>query len=114
MMLISSAYVMKTLIVDTACFVFILFYVFFLNFSIKVLHIICSNVADIGVCWCYCHCVGCRCTERMTFALQQLFNTPQNNLHLFKVKNGVFVVLLTTRYFYASHPPCGRGLKAVL
>jgi len=30
----------------------------------------------------------------MTFALQQLFKTPQNNLRLFKVKLSVFIVLL--------------------
>jgi len=30
-------------------------------------------------------CIVCSCTERMTFALQQLFKTPQNNLRMFKV-----------------------------
>jgi len=30
-------------------------------------------------------CVACSCTQRMRFALQQLFKTPQNNLRLFKV-----------------------------
>jgi len=29
--------------------------------------------------------IVCSCTERMVFALQQLFKTPQNNLRLFKV-----------------------------